>query len=138
MVLDTETTDLDGDILEVAIMTMQGTVLLDTLVHPLGEISPRVQAVQGLTRVNLQEAPTFAHIYAQSSALLAQATCMVAYNAGCDLAALHRTCTQYGLASLQDQTAARLKVAFGPDARVDLSEVQPHGVRADLHLAIPA
>src|SRR5437870_189754 len=49
MVLDTETTDLDGDILEVAIMTMQGTVLLDTLVHPLGEISPRVQAVQGLT-----------------------------------------------------------------------------------------
>jgi DNA polymerase-3 subunit epsilon len=94
MILDTETTDLDGDIIEMAILTMQSTVLLDTLVHSLREISPEAQAVHGLTRVDLQEAPPFVHVYAQVSALLAQATCIVAYNAGFDLAALHRTCTQ--------------------------------------------
>jgi DNA polymerase-3 subunit epsilon len=104
--LDTETTDLDGEIIEIAIITMQSTVLLDTLVHPLGEISPEAQAVHGLTCVDLQAAPTFVHVYEQVSALLAQATCIVAYNAGFDLAALHRTCMQYGLASLREQTEA--------------------------------
>lgn len=39
-----------------------------------------------------------------------------------------------GLANL----AARLKAAFGADARVDLSEVQPHGVRADVYLTAAA
>jgi len=39
-----------------------------------------------------------------------------------------------GLANL----TARLQTAFGADARVDLCEVQPHGVRADLHFSLPA
>lgn len=112
VVLDTETTDLEGEIIEITIMTMQGTVLLDTLIHPLGEISPEAQAVHGLTRVDLQDAPSFVHVYAQVGALLTPATRIVAYNAGFDLAALHRTCTQYGLVSLRDQTEARWACAM--------------------------
>jgi two-component sensor histidine kinase len=39
-----------------------------------------------------------------------------------------------GLANLRE----RLKTAFGPQARVELSEVQPHGLRADIRLQLPA
>lgn len=112
IIIDTETTDLDGEIIEIAIMTMQGEVLLDTFIHPLADISPGAQAVHGLTRLDLQDAPTFVHIYAQVGALLTPATRIVAYNAGFDMAALHRTCTQYGLASLRDQTEARWACAM--------------------------
>lgn len=44
------------------------------------------------------------------------------------------TGTGTGLRNLRE----RLRAFFGPDARVDLSEQAPHGVRADLHLRPPA
>jgi len=36
VVLDTETTDLDGEVIEIAVLTMAGEVLLESLVCPLG------------------------------------------------------------------------------------------------------
>jgi DNA polymerase-3 subunit epsilon len=45
LVLDTETTDLDGEVIEIALLTMQGEVLFESLVRPVGEISPGAQAV---------------------------------------------------------------------------------------------
>src|SRR5712691_7408321 len=83
VVLDTETTDLDGEVIEIAILAMQGEVLLESLVCPtggLGPISPAATLVHGLTMADVAEAPTFAQLYAQVAAILHSASRVVAWN----------------------------------------------------------
>jgi hypothetical protein len=64
-ILDTETTSLDYDsrIVEIAVTTAAGTVLLDTLVNPGGEPIPaEATAIHGITDAMVADAPTFSEI----------------------------------------------------------------------------
>lgn len=112
VVLDTETTDLDGEVIEIAVLTMAGEVLLESLVCPLGAISLGAHAVHGLTLEDLTDQPTFAEIYAPVYALLHHATVIVAYNADFDLEILHRTCLLHHLPSLRDASWRRWACAM--------------------------
>lgn len=83
VVLDTETTDLDGFLVEIAVIDMAGVVLLDTLVNPQAPISAGARAVHGITDEMVAGAPTFADIGKQLETLL-QGRTVVTYNAAFD------------------------------------------------------
>lgn len=83
VILDTETTDLDGYLVEIAVIDMQGAVLLDTLLNPQHPISEGAQRVHGITEAMVADAPTFAQIFEQLDALLVGRT-VITYNAEFD------------------------------------------------------
>jgi DNA polymerase-3 subunit epsilon len=71
LVLDTETTDLNGYILQLAVLRARdGEALLDTLVNPLAEITIGAQRVHGITAEMAAAGPTFADIEPQLRELL--------------------------------------------------------------------
>jgi len=65
VLLDTETTDLDGVMCEVAVIDTDGTVLLNTLVDPGVPITAAAAAVHGITDQDLLGAPTTAAVLAE-------------------------------------------------------------------------
>ena len=90
--LDVETTGLSpwfGDrICEIAILRTEGDAILDTfdtLVNPERPLSPGAACVNGLTEIDLADAPLFAGIAAQVSLWLEDAI-LVCHNAPFDLA----------------------------------------------------
>lgn len=85
VILDTETTDLssDAEIVQIAIIDLAGTVLLDSLVRPTQPIPARATAIHGITDRAVAAAPTFAELAPRLRELLAGKT-VVAYNAGFD------------------------------------------------------
>ena len=62
VILDTETTGLNGYLVEIAVTDRRGQVLLDTLVNPVCEIEAGAAAVHGLTLDVLAGAPTYAEL----------------------------------------------------------------------------
>lgn len=58
VVLDTETTDLHGQICQIAIVDALGNTLLDTLVRPTVPIAPGATVVHGITDEMVATAPT--------------------------------------------------------------------------------
>jgi DNA polymerase-3 subunit epsilon len=70
-ILDTETTDLNGYVLQIGVVDMAGKVLLDSLVNPLAEISPEAQRVHGISAEMLRGAPSFAELLPQLQTVLA-------------------------------------------------------------------
>jgi len=62
VILDSETTDLRGRFVQIGILALDGTVLLDTLVNPLCAISRDAQAIHGITAEQVADAPTFAEL----------------------------------------------------------------------------
>ncbi|MGI5186486.1 3'-5' exonuclease [Dactylosporangium sp. CA-152071] len=84
VLLDTETTDLFGAVVEIAVVDAHtGATLLDTLVNPGVPIEPGAQAVHGITDTDLVGAPTWAEVLP----MLLQVTegrTVLAYNADYD------------------------------------------------------
>lgn len=62
IILDTETTDLDGYLVQIAVIDTAGMVLLDTRVKAQHPISDAAQAVHGISAAQLVDAPTFAQL----------------------------------------------------------------------------
>lgn len=90
VILDTETTDLDGYLVQIAVIrATDGAVLLDTLVNPQHPISASARAVHHITDEQLAGAPTFAQI-ADELVLLLRGRRIIIYNVGFDLAVLQR------------------------------------------------
>jgi DNA polymerase III epsilon subunit-like protein len=84
VILDTETTSLDGFLVQIAVIRAHdGAVLLDTLTNPRSPISEGAQQIHGLTEDQLAGAPTFAQIADDLAALL-RGRRVVTYNADFD------------------------------------------------------
>ncbi len=79
LILDTETTGLDGYIVQVAVIDSQGNALIDTLVNPQAEIEDGAAAIHGITAAMAADAPTFAQLHEQLHAILKGRTVCV-YN----------------------------------------------------------
>ncbi len=108
VILDTETTDLDGYLVEIAVIDTAGAVLLDTLVNPKQPISAGARSVHGITDEMVAGAPTFAAIFQQLDALLTDRT-VIAYNAAFDRGIL--------INEVYRMLAARPVVAESPERR---------------------
>lgn len=96
VIVDVETTDLDGEICEIAIIDTQGRVLVDTLVKPGAPCAPEARAVHRINDSDLDAAPTWSQVWPTVKWALAD-TLVVAYNAPFDRGRLEHTCALNGL-----------------------------------------
>lgn len=98
LVLDTETTGLDGlaEIIEIAVIDAGGKVLLNTLVRPSKSIPADATAIHGITNEMVSDAPIWPEISAQVHALIA-GKIIVIYNAEYDMRLLMQTDAIWGV-----------------------------------------
>jgi DNA polymerase-3 subunit epsilon len=96
VILDTETTGLDSEaeIISITVMSPTGTVLLDTLLKPFGNIPQDATAVNGITGAMVTNAPHFTEIAQQLRHALAGKQ-IIAYNAEFDERILMATCARH-------------------------------------------
>lgn len=90
--LDTETTDLDGEIIELAIVRVKdGEVLFDQRFKPTRPISRGAQEVHGITDADLADCPPFSAHWHHIRYLLCRHRTPLIYNRAFDLNALCRS-----------------------------------------------
>lgn len=139
VVLDVETTGLEGSIVEIAVIdAATGAILLDTLVDP-GPHTPieaGAQALHGITTTDLIGAPTWADMLPSLHRVTAGRT-ILAYNAVFDRGRILHDCAGAGLdpGPLADEhrwqcVMVRRCQALGTDIRVPLDG--GHRARGDV------
>lgn len=97
LILDTETTGLgdDAEVIEIALIDLQGQVRLNTLVQCQGEIPPQVTALHGINKEMLEHAPTFPQLWRFLLYLLTNHEIII-YNSEYDVRMLHQTFRRSG------------------------------------------
>ncbi|RRR74011.1 MAG: 3'-5' exonuclease [Candidatus Viridilinea halotolerans] len=93
VILDTETTGLGGDaqIIELAVIAMNGSILLNTLMRPTVPIEPEASRVHKITWEQLAQAPSLIALESYLRKLFHNRT-VLAYNAPFDRRLLAQTC----------------------------------------------
>ena len=99
VVLDTETTGLDdnAEVIQIGILGLDGTVLMNTLVQCQGDIPDDAIEIHGITKAMLSDAPTWPEIHDSVVNLLQGAEYTVIYNARFDVRLMRQTAARYGL-----------------------------------------
>lgn len=97
LILDSETTDMYGEIIELAIINLKGEVVFNRRFNPIEPISAGAQAVHGITADMVANEPRFSECAADVSELLAKAGLVLIYNAAFDTARLNQTYKLHGL-----------------------------------------
>ena len=99
-ILDTETTGLhsDDEIIEIAIIDLDGKVLLNTLVKPIKPISREAFDKHGISNDYIigRNFPTWDQVHAEVNRILQERT-IIAYNSNFDVRLLCQTSMKYGL-----------------------------------------
>lgn len=95
--LDTETTGLGSgaEIIDLAIVDVAGSVLIDTLIAPINPIPPETTKVHGIVDDDVVEAPLWIEIYPAVAELL-RARPIVVYNAAFDRRMIAGCCSKSG------------------------------------------
>lgn len=99
-IVDTETTDLNGVVLELAIIDLAGQTLFHSLINPESHVSPGARSVHQITDKELAAAPTLPQIWPAVVEALAGRTLLLAYNADFDSGILEYSARRYGLEPL--------------------------------------
>lgn len=86
-ILDTETTDFDGEIVQIAIADGHGKTLLNSYVNPRGSISDGATGVHGITKEMVKSAPTWNDVCGEVYRILDGCN-VVVYNVQFDRAAM--------------------------------------------------
>ncbi len=97
LILDTETTGFDGEILELAMINFKGETVFNHRFNPLSEISAGAKAVHGISAEMLVNEPRFTEYAPDVLDLLANAGLVLIYNAAFDLGRLRHTCRLHGV-----------------------------------------
>lgn len=92
LILDTETTDLDGEIIELSIINLQGEVIYNCRFNPLSPISEGAQAVHGISAEMVASEPRFADRKLDVFVPLIMSGLVLIYNKAFDVARLRTTC----------------------------------------------
>jgi DNA polymerase III subunit epsilon len=97
VILDTETTDLNGYLVQIAaIRASDGAVLLDTLVNPQIQISEGAWRIHRISDDQVKDAPTFAQIWPHIEQML-RCRRVVTYNSSFDRGILANECARLGV-----------------------------------------
>ncbi|WP_049821588.1 3'-5' exonuclease [Kineococcus radiotolerans] len=96
VLLDTESTALDGQLVEIAITDVHGAPLFSSLVRPTTPVDPGARAVHGIGDEELQDAPDLLMVAPQLRAALAGRH-VIAYNARFDRGLLRREGERIGV-----------------------------------------
>jgi flavodoxin len=97
LILDTETTDLDGEIIELAVIYLNGETVINRRFNPISPISAGAQAVHGINAEIVANEPRFADCAAELLPILANAGLVLIYNKAFDMARLRQTCKLHGV-----------------------------------------
>ena len=100
VILDTETTDLDGAIIEIAIIDLSGNVLLDQRIKPLGTMSAGAQAIHGISLEMLENEPYFYDVYPRIKEIIRDKIVLI-YNKSFDKARLLGDCERHNIEALK-------------------------------------
>lgn len=92
LILDTETCDLNGEIIELGIIDTVGNSLYNRRFNPLSNIAAGAFRVHGISHLMLMDEPRFAQEYEPIAAILANAKIVLIYNAAFDMRCLAETC----------------------------------------------
>lgn len=98
IIIDTETTGLgeDAEIVELAVIDLEGQTLMNTLLRPKGGIPGEATAVHGITNAMVANAPTFSDVWPSLRALLCLHR-VVIYNARYDVRIIKSLASQEAL-----------------------------------------
>ena len=109
-IIDTETTGLDGEarICDIAIIDMEGNVLIDTLVNPGIPIPEKLTQIHGINDEMVENAPMWPQVIDQVQEILAKYQPIVIYNADYDLRMLRQHSEMYGLDILKKEGRSSL------------------------------
>lgn len=99
LILDTETSDLKGEILELSVINLKGETVYNGRFKPTLSIHWKATKIHGLTADTLAREPGFAEQYDAIKALLEDQTVLI-YNAAFDVPMLRRTCELYACPSI--------------------------------------
>lgn len=115
VVLDTETTGLDDDarIVDIAVTTATGEVLLDTLVNPGEPIPASATAIHGITDAMVAGAPSFAEVLPRLAAAV-QSRRVLVYNLSYDDGRLRHELGLLGQDAMAGLTASSWEDAMIP------------------------
>ena len=96
--LDTETTGLDAaaEVVEICIVDLEGTVLLESLVRPTREIPPDATAIHGITDGMVRGAPTWSELWPDVQGLVSEHHVAI-YNADFDVQMMRQSHRAHGL-----------------------------------------
>ena len=96
--IDTETTGLrnSDEIIEIAVVDIDGTVLVNTLIHPTQSVPLDAAGVHGITEADIKDAPTFDIVWKGQLEELFQRHIVCAYNADFDIRMVRQTLKIYG------------------------------------------
>lgn len=101
VILDTETTGLDrGEVVQIAIIGMNGETLLDTLVKPKLSIPYDAQRIHGITDETVAKAPRWDEIAPQVQAIINGKDLLV-YNAIYDRKMMHQSGETAGMTKIE-------------------------------------
>ena len=117
VVLDMETTSLEGEVIEIVILDSAGRVLLESLVRPLGCVTPKARAIHGITDEELADAPSFAALWPRIYSILSQVRFVITYNAPFDQERLATSCALASLTLYTGRGAARRAQLYGARLR---------------------
>lgn len=96
VILDTETTSFQGEIIELAIIDLKGNVLFHSCFKPLSEIDEGATTVHGLTAEKLQNCPSWGEKWEEIRPYLLTRRLLI-YNEKFDIARLRHTCVLHGV-----------------------------------------
>jgi DNA polymerase-3 subunit epsilon len=102
VLLDTETTgtfDYD-EIVQVAILSHNGKVLLDTLVRPTQPIPMDATAIHGITNEDVENAPSFPEVFEKIEKII-QGKTIVIYNAQFDVRLIQQSLAKHNLLPME-------------------------------------
>jgi DNA polymerase III subunit epsilon len=96
--LDTETTGLDAtaEVVEICIVDLEGTVLLDSLVRPTRTIPPDATVIHGISDGMVRGAPTWSDLWPDVDRLLSGRHVAI-YNADFDVQMMRQSHRAHGL-----------------------------------------
>jgi len=97
VIIDTETTGLgiEAEICDVGVVSINGTILLDTLVKPRNPIPPGATAVHGITDEMVADAPPFSVVYDMLTDVLGDS--VIVYNLDYDFKIINQCARAEGL-----------------------------------------
>lgn len=97
VILDTETTDLEGEIIQLAVCDPDGNALINTRLKPAQrEITPESEAIHGISNADVADAPTFAEIL-HTLVEVIRDKIVICYNANFDRARVQTSTHANGL-----------------------------------------
>jgi DNA polymerase-3 subunit epsilon len=96
VILDTETTSLDGEIVDIALIDREGKILFNSLVKPKTSVTREAFNVHGISDDMLATAPTWPEVFPKIAKILKDRLILI-YNDIFDRSMIYNTCDLWGI-----------------------------------------